>query len=189
MSEEQINLLNINQTPTNETICIICHEDMYEVTDSKNINEEQCIMLPECGHCFHTNCIIAWFRTAQSNGKCPLCSSYGINNKKTHESYNNRAAFNLIERNIKRNEIPDWLKKEYEKYLLIKGKYNTISEQITNFNDLNQDITYIEGNKLLGILRRKKWDFWQKLHKKEKEIACVPVVPLILPRRKNIIIK
>jgi hypothetical protein len=82
MSEEHINLLNINQTQINEMVCVICHEHMYETTDDKNIMDDSCFMLPECGHCFHTNCIIAWFRTVQSSGKCPLCCCHGINNKK-----------------------------------------------------------------------------------------------------------
>ena len=34
------------------------------------INEKESYKL-ECGHVFHTNCIVQWFRN--SNGNCPCC--------------------------------------------------------------------------------------------------------------------
>ena len=46
-----------------------------------NINEKDNYKL-ECGHKFHTNCIVKWFRN--SNGNCPCCwdnkkkSYYGV---------------------------------------------------------------------------------------------------------------
>ena len=48
-------------------ICAICQEDLCG-----NIYE-----LPECGHKYHTNCIMHWFRT--NHNTCPLCQNQGIN--------------------------------------------------------------------------------------------------------------
>ena len=49
--------------PQNEgnEICAVC---------LSSINEKDKYKL-ECGHIFHTDCIIKWFRN--SNGNCPCC--------------------------------------------------------------------------------------------------------------------
>jgi hypothetical protein len=46
--------------------CCICQE---------TLDEEYA--LPECGHKYHANCIITWFRMGKNN--CPLCNNGGIN--------------------------------------------------------------------------------------------------------------
>ena len=48
------------QTEGNE-MCAVC---------LSIINEKDSYKL-ECGHVFHTNCIVQWFRN--SNGNCPCC--------------------------------------------------------------------------------------------------------------------
>ena len=49
--------------PQNEgnQMCAVC---------LSNINENESYKL-ECGHIFHTGCIVKWFRN--SNGNCPCC--------------------------------------------------------------------------------------------------------------------
>ena len=49
-------------------LCIICYS---ELDCSGSITYS----LPECGHTFHQNCIMHWFR--QANSKCPLCNNTG----------------------------------------------------------------------------------------------------------------
>ena len=44
------------------TTCAICTDVM----------SENSFVLAECGHRFHTNCIMTWFRTGRSS--CPLCN-------------------------------------------------------------------------------------------------------------------
>jgi hypothetical protein len=48
--------------------CSICTEKME---DGKSY------VLPECEHCFHNECIIAWFRSG--NKTCPMCRNKGQN--------------------------------------------------------------------------------------------------------------
>ena len=48
-----------------ENICSICYEPLNE-SDS-NL---------ECGHRYHSNCIIKWFRSGKQN--CPLCNDTSI---------------------------------------------------------------------------------------------------------------
>lgn len=46
--------------------CAVCTEDMHPVNY---------FVLPECGHAFHTLCIVHWFRSGQT--RCPLCNNVG----------------------------------------------------------------------------------------------------------------
>ena len=48
----------------NEEMCVIC---------ASNNDEERCT-LNDCGHRFHANCIVGWFRIKKT---CPLCRSVG----------------------------------------------------------------------------------------------------------------
>ena len=50
----------------NDDICSIC----YDSLEDNNTTEI------ECGHKYHINCIIKWFRTG--NQKCPLCNDNTI---------------------------------------------------------------------------------------------------------------
>ena len=45
------------------TNCPICHENM-------SLGDDLPIIVTECNHTFHTNCLNNWFQTA---GTCPMC--------------------------------------------------------------------------------------------------------------------
>ena len=47
--------------------CAICKEDIY-CHPSHEL---------ECHHAFHAHCIVAWFRTRDSRGRCPMCRDGG----------------------------------------------------------------------------------------------------------------
>lgn len=59
----------------NDDICSICYENL----DSKPTHTL------ECGHTYHTDCIIKWFRSSNnSNGRCALCNSEQLANGETY---------------------------------------------------------------------------------------------------------
>ena len=49
-------------------LCIICYSEL-------DCSGSVTYSLPECNHKFHQNCIMHWFR--QANSKCPLCNNTG----------------------------------------------------------------------------------------------------------------
>ena len=71
-----------NQTnQTNTDVCSICYENGEgENEDEENEENEEnggnggngpMVTLPECGHKYHMNCILTWFRSDHAD--CPLC--------------------------------------------------------------------------------------------------------------------
>ena len=68
-----IDLYNININ--NNEVCMICREELSNAPVYK---------LPECGHQYHTHCIISWFRNGDS--RCPYCGNNGINHKECKNS-------------------------------------------------------------------------------------------------------
>ena len=65
--------MNIFQVDLNNTDdnCAICQLPLLHETNTPLHT------LKECKHTYHTDCIIAWFRTR--NNRCPLCGNSGIN--------------------------------------------------------------------------------------------------------------
>ena len=105
-------------------ICVICQEDLCG-----NIYE-----LPECGHKYHTNCIVTWFRNGSN--RCPLCGNKGINN---NESTHNNARHNrhwyyyryqgndkvtILRNYLKNHKSPVILEKAFAKLKKLQGKEN-----------------------------------------------------------------
>ena len=112
-----LNILDIDLPSQENDICIICTEPL---------SQYQTYKLPECGHTFHTHCIVTWFRHSPSvddekwktDGKCPLCGNKGINNI-TIDSYNYFRNLNYSEK-IKYKIIKNEARKKTAPKLLLK---------------------------------------------------------------------
>ena len=52
------NVFNIPLPEEDEEKCVICQEEL---------SNRQAYTLPECGHSFHTECIVTWFRHRPSS--------------------------------------------------------------------------------------------------------------------------
>ena len=141
---------------------VICQEDLCG-----NIYE-----LPECGHKYHTNCIMHWFRT--NHNSCPLCQNHGINyntacEQANGENYLGRRIWseyykNAVAHTRKKNADPEIVKrvkavqksinKDKQAKLDFKTWKGEISNNITNkdiykqytkFREKNGDIIEIYG--------------------------------------------
>lgn len=58
-------LLTFRHNPAGNKDTLYCVVCLYDVVDGERFRA-----LPECSHCFHVDCIDAWF---QSHSTCPLC--------------------------------------------------------------------------------------------------------------------
>lgn len=167
-----LNILNLNMTIHDE--CSICYNKLLE--------DENVYMLPECGHCYHTDCIVAWFRMPISKGKCPLCVNKGSN--VDEDLYTrNLAKITLISRHINKKETPQWLKCEYNKYLNIKNKLENHMKEMSKFVK-NSSYNYVEGVKMMTKMRRKRWTLETKLRVERRMLENIPIIPLFIPKIK-----
>ena len=58
----------VNPSYIEQDVCSICLD---------KLDIEQKYKLPECGHTYHTNCIMQWVRAGHP--KCPYCCNPGLN--------------------------------------------------------------------------------------------------------------
>jgi hypothetical protein len=85
--------------------CAVCQDALQEAGAAAAVTQL------ECGHEFHTHCILGWFRSLQS--RCPLClrtgASYVLDNDEEEES-GHRADMREIVRFAAAPDAPLWLK-------------------------------------------------------------------------------
>lgn len=146
-------------------ICAICQEDLCG-----NIYE-----LPECGHKYHTNCIMHWFRT--NHNTCPLCQNQGINYQHALQEANNGHYFGRrIWMNYYKSAATYARKKDSDKEIInkVKGVQKTIKKHkdlISSFkewkkensdiNKTNDDI-YKEYRKFQKKKRQLYFNIWRR---------------------------
>lgn len=156
----------------NENLCSICLE---------NINNEQNYILPECGHCFHTNCIMHWFRSGNTN--CPYCNNNGINSTLFRGRYS-IDRYKLLRRVSRNKNAPKQLKnivnnlKKLEKqYSENKKAIKNISEKEGVFKILKKEINKLESkNRQINI----------KIRQNKRRICDVIIIqPLLLVKKLN----
>tara|TARA_Y100001935_G_C17293478_1_gene504797 strand:- start:59 stop:550 length:492 start_codon:yes stop_codon:yes gene_type:complete len=132
-----------------------------------------------CNHTFHTNCIIDWFRTETSNGRCPLCNlDDDDNNKYEYLSWYNRDyvidRFKIIKNQSKKKDTPKKLIKELEKLKKIEEESKLFNKEKKEFYK-KEEIK--EFKKLDKKYREQSWKNKQKILKqKTKIVALFPCI-------------
>lgn len=194
MPEPVLNLLNVNVPDENEEICVICQ---HGLSCAQNYE------LPECGHKFHTHCIVTWFRHRPSSedecgpdGKCPCCGNRGINSSGSNIKNRNRYGYysyrgkkmsstdKILFTQAKKeaNKNPD-IKKLFDKLELAKNQLKIVEKEQKDYKETikNNDTNFHETKNNLRKLRSKVWAAQSKVHQCNKTILCIPIVPLIIP--------
>ena len=156
-----------------ENKCCICLDDINLETNK--------LHTLDCNHTFHTNCIIDWFRTHSSNGRCPLCNISDDNNQFTYLSWYNRDyvthRFNIIKKYGKKKEAPIKLKNELIKLKNTENELILLNKEKADFYK-RDDIR--ELKKLDKKYREQSWNKKNKvLTQKTKIVALFPCITAI----------
>jgi len=179
------NIININNVIINENDCVIC---------KKTLCEETYYPLPECGHIFHTECIMTWFRNG--NHECPICKCYD----KTYLMYSNKYNsdddyFSKLNKGthilkIPNNLLPEYLIHKKNKYKELINKNKELKNEINNLKKkplewfienknihIYSDITKYISN-IISIVRKNN----SKIRKIIMFACELSIIPLIIPR-------
>lgn len=123
------------------TSCPISMEDFHD--------EDNVIIIRNCGHIFHTESLMNWFRT---NCRCPVCR-YDIRDYNLNAStqfFNNQTNIDISNNNIDRNTNDNNLNN-------FRFDVNTLYNNVNNLNNLNNNdlsgnYTYSQSDILSSIL-------------------------------------
>ena len=150
-------------------ICVICQEDLCG-----NIYE-----LPECGHKYHTNCIMHWFRS--NHNTCPLCQNEGVNyamacevanqghyiGRKVWSQYYKQA----VTHTRKKNADPEIVKRVKS----IKKSIEKQKQTKLDFKTWKDEISGIKSNKEVykqyGKFREKIWRYHRNIWRRKVAIG------------------
>lgn len=180
---------NISENLKKNNNCIICHD---------TITEHSYYPLPECGHIFHTDCIVAWFRSGKH--KCPLCNDTGINNEYIQndifisDNRDSRRKGRAIMKNYKGNI--NNLPKDVKRIML---SINNYEEKIKELNDIlrkKNKLRYMDFEDLknhgyssiyelekdIKKISDKKYHRQMSVNAKYRELGRAHIYPLIIPK-------
>ena len=144
-------------------ICAICRDDISGFPTST---------LQECGHMFHSECLITWFRSPREwsfsgpacTGLCPLCR-LGPLKTVGHQTLKGRVS--LLRRLARKKNIHPAVK---ETIIRLREAENTNKQSSKAYRDFRK-----ENEKILSyraILLRRRWRSRQKIWKIKQELSA-----------------
>mgnify|MGYP006192750933 CR=1 FL=1 len=148
--------------------CAICRTDL---------SGTPIYTLPECGHTFHVECAVLWFRSPRDPyihphnqqhrgvaGTCPLCRS---SPDKQYHYNTRRARVRLLRRLMRKDNTPLALKKIFKKEKTIKEKEKQAILELRLFRKKHRSILLRQV-----ALRHKRWRAMRRLIDIHNQIAC-----------------
>jgi TRAF-interacting protein len=157
--------------------CPICH-DTIETTAHGVLAAYK---LPECGHTFHTECAVNWFRHSP---RCPMCNDTGVSHDPTFTPYfkvkSEYASASAMSR--KKTAKPE-LKRQYEKISNLNTTIKTLTAQKTQM--MGETGVYRDMRRRFTAVNRKLWRSRRLLYCEKKTLVhmCPHPVNVIIPRR------
>lgn len=195
--------MNIFQVDLNNTDdnCAICQLPLLHETNTPLHT------LKECKHTYHTDCIIAWFRTR--NNRCPLCGNSGINHYEEicgtygtasefippgstiHRSRfltpQHKERYNILKQFSKKNHAPKLLKKYMNKIEKLNQELKDSKKELHEFyNSSHHVITAKKMNLKLKSLETKIFKKKYAIDDNKLKIINLPIIPVIIPQYVNV---
>lgn len=160
-----------------EERCSVCLANL-------NDNDEHPeIMQLECGHKFHKNCIVNWFRSQTSNGNCPLCNDnphnpQDLNNNLDYYILTSKIVdqrYNIVKREILKQKKPN--KTDIKNIEQIKQDLLKIKELNKKIQQLQKDEYYKKIKKEISNTRNEIYKLSRKVKtNKTKIISKTPFI-------------
>ena len=177
---DPIDLLSTGIAPPDGEVgvCMICQEDMSSGATH----------MLECGHRFHTTCVVAWFRSGRPS--CPYCSdtgvSYSPNGRRRHRDYGIFAKmpnFRFMISYSRRKDAPDSLVKMVRELRAGEEALAAKKKESAEFSaSAHTDMSFSEAASRHRRLRRAYWKQFSAVGRTKRMIDGYPIVPMVIPR-------
>ena len=128
------------------------------------LSEGQTVRL-ECGHVFHTQCAVTWFRMPQSGGACPMCRG-----EPTHQMdyYTARERYIMVRRMSRNKSAPKRLKTLVARLKKRELELKALKKERAEYGKRSE---VKEVKKTMNKLRRKVWDKCRVVRNAKRRIA------------------
>ena len=155
--------------------CAICYE---------KLSTEQSYTIAECGHTFHTHCIMSWYRCGHS--RCPLCLGEGdsVPEEMSRPIMSRYREARFIAR--KKDTLP-FLKRTYAHLCTFEAKYTKHYQETKLWKNQVHDCAPREILKIHRQRRLRKYELQLQMHKLKIEMAeCIHTKHVIIPIYKDL---
>ncbi len=154
-------------------VCSICCEEIAE--------QQYGYTLDECGHTFHTSCIVKWFRQSST---CPLCRDVGTIQKQI-DGLTLRERAKEMKRIARRKNAPKELKKLCERGKFLKMEAVRQRKESREFDATHRWVLK-EARRLRWKAMRTDW----RCHDHDRVIGCFhstsyPLPPVMVNRHNS----
>ena len=135
--------------------------------------DKDMLQLP-CKHCFHTQCILPWFRSSnRSHGCCPECRNNPYNSDIIHSS---ATIFQIAATAAKRKDASASSKQAHAMYVKKRLDFAKVKKEERAFRQQNANVV-----KEMNRLKRKVISAQVSLHKSKKTVCRLhPIVPILV---------
>ena len=191
----QVELNNINHN------CGICQMPLLDETN------QPLHTLKECKHTYHTDCIIAWFRTR--NNRCPLCGNSGLNHyqeicgtfgtatesippgcvihRSRFKNSQHKERYSILKQFSKEDHAPKLLKRYMDKTEKINEELKAFKKELRDFyNYKHNNVSHKELNLKHRLLQTKIRKKQHDLNNNKLNILNLPIIPVIIPQYVNL---
>lgn len=158
-------------------MCCICHEDFVVDEAKSSSSSSNVYTLPECGHKFHINCILPWFRTG--NSSCPYCrcSPHPLADDFL-DMYTDRESLFKFKFNVgRRKNAPARLKTLVKRLMKHRARVALTRGQLKKWQKSARGLQHKKLSAERRKLRNKTWTNQRQERKLKSQITTYPVIP------------